>query len=131
LVMTGGADLPYAIELAYNAETPLSSKDCPLVLSTQLSRDRFDEGEPGQIDVTLENTSGDAQPMAVAIVGLPGGLEPRHEQLKELVKAKTVAAYEVIGREIVLYFRSLEPNASKRIPLSFVAAVPGTYTGPA
>jgi len=33
--------------------------------------------------------------MTVAIVGLPGGLEPRHDQLKELVKAGRIAAYEV------------------------------------
>jgi len=26
------------------------------------------------------------QPMTIAVIGLPGGLEPRHEQLKELVK---------------------------------------------
>ena len=49
----------------------------------------------------------------------------------ELVRAKTIAAYEVIGREVVLYFRSLEPNAARRVPLSLVAAIPGTYTGPA
>ena len=69
--------------------------------------------------------------MAIAIVGLPGGLEPRHEQLKELVRSKAIAAYEVIGREVVLYFRSVEPNAVKRVPISLVAAIPGTYTGPA
>lgn len=32
--------------------------------------------------------------MSVVIVGLPGGLQPRHEQLKELVQVKTIAFYE-------------------------------------
>ena len=47
-------------------------------------------------------------PTPVAIIGIPGGLEVRHDQLKELVKAEKIAAYEVIGREVVLYWRSLE-----------------------
>jgi alpha-2-macroglobulin-like protein len=55
----------------------------------------------------------------------------RHDQLKELVKAGTIAAYEVLGREVVLYWRALLPEARVTLPLSLVAAIPGTYTGPA
>ena len=67
----------------------------------------------------------------MAIIGLPGGLEPRHDQLKELVKKGTIDAYEVIGREVVLYWRGLAAEAKVDVPLSLIAAVPGTYTGPA
>jgi hypothetical protein len=67
----------------------------------------------------------------MAIVGIPGGLEVRHDQLKELVKAGTIAAYEVKGREVVLYWRVLEAEQRVELPLSLVAAIPGTYTGPA
>ena len=70
-------------------------------------------------------------PTAVAIFGVPGGLEVRHDQLKELVKKKTVDAYEVIGRDVVLYWRGMEPRKRIDVPLSLIAAVPGTYTGPA
>jgi uncharacterized protein YfaS (alpha-2-macroglobulin family) len=131
LVMQDGSEMPFAVEVKFNRQSPESSPDCPLALGVELTSDRFVEGEIGEATVVLTSHSSEPLPMAVAIVGLPGGLEPRHEQLKELVRSKTVAAYEVIGREIVLYFRSLEPNAEKRIPLSLVAAVPGTYTGPA
>jgi len=67
----------------------------------------------------------------MAIVGLPGGLEPRHDQLKELVKKGKIDAYEVIGREVALYWRTLPGDAKVEVPLSLIAAVPGTYTGPA
>jgi hypothetical protein len=67
----------------------------------------------------------------VALVGIPGGLEPRHDQLKELVKKGAIDAYEVKGRDVVLYWRGMEPGKSNRVPLSLVAAVPGSYTGPA
>jgi hypothetical protein len=67
----------------------------------------------------------------VASVGLPGGLEPRHDQLKELVKKNTIDAYEVRGREVVFYWRALGAGETRQVPLSVVAAIPGSYTGPA
>lgn len=131
IAMEGGSEMPYSLEVRLHRATPDSSEECPLTLAVSLSDDSLVEGEIGEAQVVLESRSDEPLPMAVAIVGLPGGLEPRHEQLKELVRARTVAAYEVNGREVVLYFRSLDPRASKRIPISVVAAVPGTYTGPA
>ena len=38
--------------------------------------------------VVIVNRSNETVPTPVAIIGLPGGLEVRHDQLKELVKAK-------------------------------------------
>ena len=67
----------------------------------------------------------------MAVIGIPGGLEVRHDQLKELVDEGRIAAYEVRGREVVLYWRSLKKEQRVELPLSVVAAVPGTYTGPA
>jgi hypothetical protein len=89
------------------------------------------EGEIVEAVATVANLSQEPTPMAVAIIGLPGGLEPRHDQLKELVKRGTIAAYEVLGREVVLYWRSLEAQQKLEVPLSLIAAVPGSYTGPA
>ena len=79
----------------------------------------------------MRNVQDRALPMAVAIIGLPGGLEPRHDQLKELVKQGAIDFYEVIGREVVLYWRGLRAKQEARLPLSLTAAVPGSYTGPA
>jgi hypothetical protein len=80
---------------------------------------------------TVTNRSATPVPSPVAIIGLPGGLEPRHDQLKELVKRGTVDAYEVRGREVVLYWRALRGSQERRVPLSLLAAVPGHFTGPA
>ena len=70
-------------------------------------------------------------PTPIAIIGIPGGLEVRHDQLKELVKSGAVDAYEVIGRDVVLYWRAMKGGAGVDVPLSLVAAIPGTYSGPA
>jgi len=50
--------------------------------------------------------------------------------LKELVKSGKIDAYEVNGREVVLYWRYIKAHDKFDLPLSLVAAVPGTYTGP-
>jgi alpha-2-macroglobulin-like protein len=131
LRMEGGAELPYSIEVTYNALKPASSPETKVALEVSLAKTALTEGEPTEARVLVSNKTDEQLPTAVAIFGVPGGLEVRHDQLKELVKKKTVDAYEVIGRDVVLYWRGMEPRKKLDVPLSLVAAVPGTYTGPA
>lgn len=131
LSMQGGSAMPYSIAVKYNDATPDSAKDCKLDIIAKLATEKVTEGSSTEANVTVFNTSSEVVPNPVAIVGLPGGLEPRHDQLKELVKKHTIDAYEVRGREVVLYWRTLPANGKVNVPLSVIAAVPGTYTGPA
>lgn len=131
LKMEGGGAMPYAIAVKYNALTPASAKECKLDIGVKLSQDKLAEGVATEAKVTVVNKTKDVLPNPVAIVGLPGGLEARHDQLKELVKKGTIDAYEVIGREVVLYWRTLPAEAKVEVPLNVIAAIPGTYTGPA
>lgn len=131
LKMQDGSAMPYAISAKYNALTPASSKECKLDIVTKLAQAKVTEGAGTEANVTVINNTKDVVPTPIAIIGLPGGLEPRHAQLKELVKKGAIDAYEVRGREVVLYWRTLPGNAKVEIPLSLIAAVPGTYTGPA
>ena len=66
----------------------------------------------------------------MAIVGLPGGLEPRHDQLKELVKKqdRRLRGDRARSRAVLAVARR-QPEV--QVPLSLIAAVPGRYTGPA
>jgi len=131
LRMEGGAAMPYSLVIDYHALTPATSKQSPVGLTVELEKARMIEGEPVQAQAMITNKSGQHLATVVAIIGLPGGLEPRHDQLKELVKKGTIDAYEVRGREVVVYWRGLEANGRRDVPLSLLAAVPGTYTGPA
>jgi uncharacterized protein YfaS (alpha-2-macroglobulin family) len=131
LRMENGSELPYSIEVTYNALVPASSPDTRVDLDVALAKTALTEGEPTEARVQVTNRSDEKLSTTVAIFGVPGGLEVRHDQLKELVKKHTVDAYEVIGRDVVLYWRGLEPRKKLEVPLSLIAAVPGTYTGPA
>ena len=129
--MEGGSEMPYSFAVDYNSLQPETSADCKIHLETTLRDAKVDEGSVTEVNVVIINRKNEIVPNPVAIVGIPGGLEVRHDQLKELVKAQKIAAYEVIGREVVLYWRSLEVEQRVELPISLTAAVPGKYTGPA
>lgn len=125
-----GHKLPTILQL-FTTLTPNSSDACKVSLKVALTKQQVAEGETLEANAAVTNLTDAAIPTPVAIVGLPGGLEPRHDQLKELVKKGVIDAYEVLGREVVLYWRGMKPKQTVEVPLSLVAAVPGTYTGPA
>jgi len=135
LVLTGDNQMPYALDVRYRARTPVSSDECPVRIATKLTGERLDAGQTTQLNVRLENTSGQGQPMTVAIVGLPAGLEPRVEHLDELQEAGEFDFYELNAREIVFYWRGVAPEARGAAAIDFnvdvVAEIPGRYTGPA
>ncbi|VAW62361.1 hypothetical protein MNBD_GAMMA10-173, partial [hydrothermal vent metagenome] len=130
LKMSDGSKMPFALEIVFNTSLPVSSDTGELALKTTLSSAALKEGEPLEIQLDLRVGSEDA-PTPVAIIGIPGGLQVRHDQLKELVGANRINAYEVIGSELVLYWRALKAGEKRVIPLAFNAVIPGTYTGPA
>jgi len=131
LRMIDGAMMPYAMEINFNSATPASSEACKVQLAVSMKETQLAEGAATEADVTVTNRAAEPIPTPIAIIGLPGGLEVRYDQLKELVKAQRIAAYEVRGREVVLYWRDLQANQRVQVPLSLIAAVPGDYTGPA
>jgi hypothetical protein len=129
--MQNGARMPYSIDVQYHRLQPDSSEQCPMRLDVALSDAQLEAGDITEARVSVEHVGEKEASMPTAVVGVPGGLEVRHAQLKELVEAGTIAAYEVIGREIVLYWRSMQPGETIELPLSLVAAIPGDYTAPA
>ncbi|MCP4945822.1 MAG: A-macroglobulin complement component [Planctomycetaceae bacterium] len=131
VVMTGGSEMPYSLTADYNTLTPNSSDECKLQLEVALANRKIQEGASTEVNVSLFNIASKKIPTPTAIIGIPGGLEVRHDQLKELVAAGKIAAYEVRGREVILYWLALEAEQRVDLSISLVAAIPGTYTGPA
>lgn len=127
----GEASMPYSLQVRYHARTPASSPACKVRLATALAKSEIREGEAVDLEVGLVNVAGEEVPMTVAIVGLPGGLESRADQLKELVKQGKIDFFETRGRDVVLYLRGLAAGARRSLSLSLVAALPGRYTGAA
>jgi hypothetical protein len=129
--MESGAPMPYSVAVDYHAATPDSARQTKVGLTVALPRAPLSEGELVEAVATIVNRTSESVPSPIAIIGLPGGLEPRHDQLKELVKKGTIDAYEVIGRDVVLYWRGFSAGQKVAVPLSLLAAVPGHFTAPA
>jgi uncharacterized protein YfaS (alpha-2-macroglobulin family) len=131
LRMEDGSRMPFSISVKYYGTLPDSAEQTQVGIGVVLRGRQIQEGSVTEAVVSVTNKSDKVAPAPVAIVGIPGGLEPRHDQLKELVKSGRIDAYEVIGREVVLYWRYLKAKENLELPISLVAAVPGSYTGPA
>jgi hypothetical protein len=131
LKMEDGAKMPFSISVKYNSALPDSDERTQVGIQVALKDSQLREGEVTEATVSIINKRDHAVPTPLAIVGIPAGLEVRHDQLKEIVKSGKIDAYEVIGREVILYWRHFLANKQLELPLSLVAAVPGSYTGPA
>ncbi|MFY9341704.1 MAG: MG2 domain-containing protein, partial [Planctomycetota bacterium] len=127
----GGGPLAWACDVAYHAEQPADDPDAPVIIATSLRTNAADEGGTVALDVVVANRTRAAVPTPIAIVGLPAGCEIPTRVLEDLQKAEAFASWELKGREVVLYWRSLAAGAEQRLTLDLVARIPGTSTGPA
>jgi anti-sigma factor RsiW len=138
--LTGKNSFPYTLTWSYQTLTPVGAEECAVRLATQLDRDAADEGQVVHLSVTLENLKDQGQGMAVAIIGLPGGLSlpedlkqlKEHARLRENgTKPGLISTFETRGRELILYWRDLAPRQKIEVPIDLVCRVPGEYRGPA
>jgi hypothetical protein len=137
--ISGKNVFPYTLTWSYQTHQPASAANCPVNLSAKLDRTEVRESETVRLNVHVENASGKGQGMAVAILGLPGGLTVPEDmkQLKDYIRLPTdggrplVSAFELRGRELVLYWRDLSPEQKIDVPLDLICRIPGEYSGPA
>ena len=133
LLVDSASKLNCTVDVQYHTTQPESVNDCVVSIDVDWAEDIADVqvGESIRITALLENESDQGQPMTVAVVGLPGGVEPRIQQFDELKKKGIVDYYELRGRDVVLYWRTIQPHEKKSINLEVTATVPGKYTGAA
>jgi hypothetical protein len=137
--ITGKNVFPYTLAWSYQTLKPLSADKAPVHLTTRLDRDKAAEGETVRLTATVENKSGKGQSMTVAILGLPAGLTlpedmkqlKDHARLRNETEPGLISAWEVRGRELVLYWRDLAPDKKIEVSLDLICRVPGEYRGPA
>ena len=126
-----GESLPYSLAVEYRSLQPATSPEVVVDLRTELSRSEVPVGENVRLTASLRNKTAKGQPMTLARVGFPGGLEAQTWQLDELKDKGLIDFYETRPREVVVYMRDLGPEEELEIPLDLVATIPGEFTGPA
>jgi len=124
--------IPYSVTVDYHSLKPDDSENCQVSLQTKLNSPKLKEGEATEVEVIISNKNKESgQPMTIAIVGIPGGLEVRTEKLDELVKAKKIDFYEIRGRDLCLYLIAMDKGQEVKVNVDVIAKIPGTYFGPA
>lgn len=123
--------LPYSVAIGYRSAKPQSSPATKVALETKLLKTQARMGEGVALRAHVENTTNAGLPMTLARVGIPGGMVFQTWQLKELRDKGLIDFYETRPREVILYWRSLAPNAKKDVDIQLLSAVPGTYEAPA
>ena len=129
--VTGNNRFPWALDVQHYAEQPADAPDGVLQLDVALDQDKVREGDAIPMRVRLTNLEDKGQPMALAVIGLPAGLECPVATLDALKEAGDVDLWEISEREIVLYWRDLAPKQEIDVILDCLARLPGQSTGPA
>ena len=126
--------IPVSIHFQGRTIQPQSDANCPITIDVAIEREEADRtvsaGETVEILAQVRNRTDQGRPMTVAVIGLPGGLEPVIEKLEDLRSTGDIDYYELRGREVVLYWRTFAPQQSRQIVLPCVAEIGGRYTGP-
>lgn len=127
-------NLDYAVasyRFNYLTTEPPSAADRTLDLSTSLSSGRVRLGDNTVLKVRLSNKRDKAASMPLAKIGIPGGLTPEPQQLRDLIEKGFVDYYEIFENYLVLYWRGIEGNEVKELSVDLKAQVPGKYHGAA
>lgn len=119
--------LPYAINISYNTYTPPDSKKCKVQLSTRLKNTKIDIGQTARMNIKISNKTDKNLPMTLARIGIPTGLDIQHRQLKAMQEKGKFAFYEIKNKHLILYYRSMKPNAEKTINLDLKGNIPGRF----
>ena len=123
--------LPTTLSVNYHCKTPPTNDKCVIGLDINLAKANVKMGETNRLTTTITNKTAEGQPMTLAIVGIPAGLSAQPWQLKELIDKKVVDFYEIIGNNVVFYYRQMKPEEVRVINLDLKVDISGDYESPA
>ncbi|PAM94545.1 hypothetical protein B4N84_11225 [Flavobacterium sp. IR1] len=119
--------IPYLFYVQYQTYRPNNSEECKLVLNTKTANKKVKISETARIEIQIQNKSKQEVSNPIARIGIPGGLTPEPWQLKELTEKNIVDFYEILGNELVLYFRKLNSMEIRNVNIDLKAIIPGNY----
>lgn len=123
--------LPHSVAVSWNTSLPDSDQECKVDMKTKLASRSVNQGETVRLTAAIKNKTSEGIPSPIAIIGIPAGLSLQPWQLKEMQEKKMFDYYEVIGSNLVLYYRGMGPKEERVINLDLKADIPGEYEAPA
>ncbi|HEY5916704.1 MAG TPA: TonB-dependent receptor plug domain-containing protein [Chryseolinea sp.] len=121
--------LPYSLDVQWYTKKPQSNDRCKVSLTATLSSASVRMNESVRLTAILKNKTNEELPMTLAVIGIPAGLSVQPWQLKELQEKKVFDFYEIMGGNLVIYYRGMEPSSQHTVNLDLKAEIPGSYVG--
>lgn len=127
----GGAGLGYQVDFAYNVPDATAQQPQEgLAIDIRYDRSELQVGDAVWADATVRNNMPAPAPMVILDLPIPAGFAVDRQCLEALVKAGTVAKYQVNARSVVVYLRELAPSRPLSIRYRLDATMPVRLTVP-
>ena len=130
LSLTPGVKLPYVLAIKYHLRRPAAPSQCPISLSAAMGAGRVEAG--GRVTLTAEiaNATAIEQPLTIAILGIPAGLEVQQEPLERLRREGVLDGYQVRPRHVICGWRTMAAGRHVAVKLDLTAVTSGQFTAP-
>jgi uncharacterized protein YfaS (alpha-2-macroglobulin family) len=130
LSLTPGVKMPYVLEITYHLRQPAAESQCPIRLTTSLARSQVKAGGRLTLLAEVANSTRIEQPLTIAVLGIPAGLEVQPEQLEQLRQAGAIDAYQIQPRQVVCGWRTMAAARHVSVKLDLTATLPGEFRAP-
>lgn len=128
LISDGTHFVPWTLVLSGQRAQPEDRPDAPTI-RVRLAAERATVGEVVMLHASC--TSGArATQSPLAVIPLPGGLDPDPTGMRALVATGRLAAWEWRGGALVCYWDRWEAGATHELAIPCIAAVPGHFRAP-
>jgi hypothetical protein len=121
----------FQVTFRYHVPSAKPEKAEPLTIDLAYDREALEVGGTVGATATVVNKMATAAPMVMLDLPIPGGFAPVRDDFDALVKAGTIAKYQVTARQVVVYLRGLEPGKPLKLTYHLKATMPVKVSVPA
>jgi hypothetical protein len=130
LSLAHGGKMPYVLAVTYHLRQNASQSQCPIRLTTSLLPSQVKAGGRLTLSAEIANPTEIEQPLTIAVLGVPAGLEVPPERLEQLRLSGAIDAYRIQARQVVCGWRTMAAARQVSLKLDLTAVVPGQFTAP-
>ncbi|MBN2573761.1 MAG: alpha-2-macroglobulin [Deltaproteobacteria bacterium] len=126
LTFAGTGKVSYNLVAQYNvpwASAP-GTPSGPLSISVSYDKTRLVLDESATATVVVQNNTASLQNMILVTVGLPPGFQVATEDLDAYKASKVLSAYEMTGKQLMLYLSSLPASSTQTFKYRLQATMP-------
>jgi hypothetical protein len=120
----------FQLAFRYHVPGEVPNKNEPLTIRIAYDRDELKVGDTITATATVVNHMKQVAPMVILDLPIPAGFSIDAEDLTKLVKAETIAKYQLSARQAVVYLRGLEPGKPLKLEYHLKATMPVKLTVP-